>query len=317
MIIVELVYNLSLLVALSIVSGYFNKRYPKNALRGILIQGVLFGSVAIVGMMRSLVYSEGLIFDGRSVVITLSTIFFGPISGSIASAMAIIFRIIQGGAGTFTGILVIISSLLIGTIFHFLKKNRRGEITVLQLLFVGIVVHIVMLLLMFTLPIPTAILVVHQIGITVIICYPIATVLIGKILSDQQNNIEINEQIRASEIKYSSFFENSMDAMLLTIPDKKILSASPAACKMFGYSTEEFIHLPVSSIVDETDSRLSIFRLERKTTGSTKGELTFITKDGSRILSEISSSIFLTDEGSARASVIIRDITTRKKPSRP
>ena len=123
MILVELVYNLSLLVALSIVSGFLDKRYPRTTLTGLIVQGLLFGIVAIVGMIQPLIFSEGLIFDGRSVVISLSTLFFGPISGSIAGMMAIIFRVIQGGSGIVPGTLVVISSVIIGSIFHFQKPS--------------------------------------------------------------------------------------------------------------------------------------------------------------------------------------------------
>ena len=122
MILIELTYNLSLLVALSIVSGFVEKRYPRTKLPGLFFQGLLFGIVAIVGMLRPMIFSEGLIFDGRSVILSLAAFFFGPIPGTIAGIMAIIFRITIGGSGSILGTLVIISSVLIGTIFHFYRK---------------------------------------------------------------------------------------------------------------------------------------------------------------------------------------------------
>ena len=201
MIVFELIYNLSLLVALSIVSGFLEKRYPRTKLSGIFIQGFLFGIVAIVGMMRPLVFSEGLIFDGRSVIISLAALFFGPISGSITGIIAIIFRITQGGPGIVPGTLVVISSVIIGTIFHFHRKKNYNEVTVRLLLYLGFTVHIAMLLMMFSLPFQSAISVIQQIGIPIILSYPLATVLIGKILSDQEVNARNFENIKTNEEK--------------------------------------------------------------------------------------------------------------------
>ncbi|MDD3892607.1 MAG: LytS/YhcK type 5TM receptor domain-containing protein, partial [Bacteroidales bacterium] len=82
MLIIDLIYNLSALVALSIVSGFIDNRWSSTKQRGALLQGFLFGIVAILAMMNPLVLEEGLVFDGRSVVISLSGLFFGPIAAA-------------------------------------------------------------------------------------------------------------------------------------------------------------------------------------------------------------------------------------------
>ena len=169
MILFGLIYNLSLLVALSIVSGFLEKRYPRTKLSGLLFQGFLFGIVAIVGMLQPLILSEGLIFDGRSVVLSLAAFFFGPVPGAVAGIMAIIFRITIGGSGVVLGTLVITSSVIIGTIFHFYRKKYYKVVTIRQLLYLGLAVHISMLLLMFILPFSIAISVIQQIGIPIIV----------------------------------------------------------------------------------------------------------------------------------------------------
>ena len=115
-----------------------------------------------------------------------------------------------------------------------------------------------------------------------------------------------------SEIKYRAFFENSMDAILLTSPDGQIHSANQAACSMFGFSADELIHMGRKSIEDATDPRLSVLLAERKLKGKVQGEVTFIRKDGTRFPAEISSSLFQNKEGLDRSSIIIRDITEQK-----
>ena len=62
----DFIFNLSLLVALSVVSGFLDKRWPRETRHGQLLQGALFGAVIVLGMLRPLVLGPGLIFDGRA-----------------------------------------------------------------------------------------------------------------------------------------------------------------------------------------------------------------------------------------------------------
>jgi PAS domain S-box-containing protein len=124
---------------------------------------------------------------------------------------------------------------------------------------------------------------------------------------------EAQNALLESELKYRSFFENNMDAILLTSCDGKTLSANQAACDMFGYSSDELVKLGRSGVEDKNDTRLSILIKERDLRGNAKGEVTFRHKDGTRFPAEISSSIFKNKEGHSRGSMIIHDITERKR----
>ncbi|MHB9041165.1 MAG: sensor histidine kinase [Melioribacteraceae bacterium] len=137
--------------------------------------------------------------------------------------------------------------------------------------------------------------------------------IVATIAQDITNRKHDDGLLRESEERYRSFFENSMDAIMLTIPDGQILSANPAACKIFGYSEEELIKLGQSGVVDNMDPQLNILLSERKLNGYAHGELTMIRKDGTHFPVEISSAVFKTREGHERTSMIVRDITGRKQ----
>lgn len=120
------------------------------------------------------------------------------------------------------------------------------------------------------------------------------------------------EVLRESEERYRLFFDNSIDANLLTAPDGPILAANPAACQMFGWTAEEMKRLGRDDLVDTTDPRLSLALAERARTGYFKGELTLIRRDGTKFPAEIFSAMFKDKDGQTRTSMIIRDITERK-----
>ncbi|MBM4270544.1 MAG: PAS domain S-box protein [Deltaproteobacteria bacterium] len=123
----------------------------------------------------------------------------------------------------------------------------------------------------------------------------------------------IEDNLRESEERYRALFENCLDAVLLTAPDGRILSANTAACRMFGRTEQEICQLGLSGIADITDPLLPVALTERSRTGKFRGELTFIRKDGTRFPGEISSAIFKDQDGHDRTSTIIRDVTERKQ----
>ena len=96
---VEILFNLGTIASLGIVSGLLgvNTRERK---RKDIFQGMLFGIGAIIGMLSPVSIQSGLFFDGRSVMISLAALFFGPTAGLISALMAILLRLFQGGTGT-------------------------------------------------------------------------------------------------------------------------------------------------------------------------------------------------------------------------
>jgi len=125
--------------------------------------------------------------------------------------------------------------------------------------------------------------------------------------------LKVERELKESEERYRLILENSIDAILLTSPDGTILSANKAACEMFQMTEKEIMQRGRNGIVDLSDPRLPVLLKQREETGKAKGELTFLRKDKTPIQTELSTSVFFTKDGEKRTSMIIRDITKRKK----
>ena len=117
---------------------------------------------------------------------------------------------------------------------------------------------------------------------------------------------------RVSEARYRSVFENSLDALLLSVPDGRILAANPAACRLFGRSETEICEIGRDGLLVSDDPRLGPLLEQRSATGKAFGTVSMLRADGTRFEGEISSALFETPEG-ARTSMIVRDITERKR----
>ena len=242
MIYVDLIFNLALLVALSVISGFIDRRWPRSTRFGVLMQGALFGGAAVIGMLRPLNMGFGLIFDGRSVMISLCALFFGPWAASMAILITIPCRIGLGGVGMIMGVLVILSSAGIGLVARFRLLPATQPPSMRNLYLFGLAVHLVMIALMFTLPGNISMSVVKRIGIPVILLYPLATILIGKILSDQLSAIQYVEALRRSE----KFFDNIIENIPIMIFMKdaanlRYIKFNRAGEELLGYSREELL----------------------------------------------------------------------------
>lgn len=113
--------------------------------------------------------------------------------------------------------------------------------------------------------------------------------------------------------KYYCIYENSYDAILITKPTGEIISANPAACRLFGRTEEELCLLGRAELVDQNDPAYINGLITREQTGFVETELTFSRKDGTLFTGELQSNIFTDDLGNKTAMVFIRDITERKK----
>lgn len=237
---VDLILNLTLLVSLTILAGFFDKRLKEKSLRRSVLQGALFAATTIIGMTRPLVLGPGLIFDGRSVMISLCALYFGPVSASIAAGAAIVYRVVLGGSGTGMGVAVALSSAALGIIVRVRHNPENGPFSSTRLYGFGVAVHVAMLCMTVFLPKGDGILVLRRIGIPILILYPLATILAGKILSDNLEARRTLEALRASEERFKLSMEATQDGLWdLDVPTD-VAYYNPAYYEILGYAPGEF-----------------------------------------------------------------------------
>jgi PAS domain S-box-containing protein len=200
-------------------------------------------------MLSPLVLGPGLIFDGRSVMISLCGLFFGPVAVCIAGVMTIICRIIQGGAGTRMGVLVVLSSALVGLIFYRRQKCAQTEINSRQLWLFGLIVHAAMLLMALALPPELIISTLKKIGLPVLFFYPLATVLAGKILSDQEARSRFLDALRQGKEELQTTLYSIGDAVISTDTGIRIKQMNPAAEQLTGWSETDAKGLRLESVL--------------------------------------------------------------------
>jgi len=198
---VDLINNVALLLALCILYRFLIGIWKHGEMTGRVLAGLLFGGVAVAGMMNSFHYAPGIIFDGRSVVLSMSGLFGGPVTAVIAFVTAALYRLLLGGAGALTGAGVMFTSAVLGVGYYYISTKRPDAVKPFYLYCFGVVVHIFMLLWMLTLPWPIAFGIIDKIWLPVMLIFPLATLILGTLLADQVSRRQAEEELQGNEEK--------------------------------------------------------------------------------------------------------------------
>ena len=198
----SLLYNVSLLLATTLIFDLIVSKRRNNASKIWQIPvGLLIGGGGIVLMVTPWVYSPDIIFDTRSILLAVSGLYFGPIPTIIAMVITALFRIYQGGVGALMGVSVIITSGLIGIAWRRFVQKRLVGLPWWQLYLFGFVVHLAMLLCAFAMPLQIALEVLSNIWWLVLLIYPVGTMLLGLILSNNVQRINDREDLGRTQAR--------------------------------------------------------------------------------------------------------------------
>ena len=233
-----LIQNGCLLITLSFLYTIIRWYRPKNDILFRLISGIWFGLSAIAAMMIPFEYSDGIILDGRSVVLTLSGLWGGGLTTVISIAVAGLFRLYIGGAGQWVGSGIIIFCGIVGLVFRRICEGKLTELKVIELFGIGIVSHLVMLFLLLFLPI-SSISMFSTVSPSVIITLPIAFVFIARLFQQTERYFNQNQKIKEAEEFYRTTLLSIGDAVICTDDKGNVNQMNTVAEKLTGWKFHE------------------------------------------------------------------------------
>lgn len=108
---------------------------------------------------------------------------------------------------------------------------------------------------------------------------------------------------------YRQLFEYSLDGVLLTAPDGRVLAANPAACAILRLTERSICRLGRTGIAAPDDRSWDDALAERSRSGSVHARLRMLRGDGRTFPVELSSSVFVDRRGRQRTCVIFRDVS--------
>jgi hypothetical protein len=264
-ILIGLLQNTALLLAFSLL--YQNIWIKNDATKSIstkIVVGLVLSCIGIILMSTPWMMIPGIVFDMRSVLLSVSGLFFGPIPTIIAMLATGIVRISIGGVGLWMGLTIIFFSGTIGLLWRRFRPNWKSKNYYLELLAMGLVVHVIMLASTFFLPSDKIFPTLKTIALPLIFIYAPATMLLGVLLLTQYKNWQ-NElaqlQLKEYERRFTQILESGNIVSLMLNNDGSISFCNDYILRITGYKREEVLGKNWFDIFVPIDERAKLKQL--------------------------------------------------------
>lgn len=188
--------------------------FSKNRI-GNILTGIVIGLTTIITMMNGFRLEAGIVYDARSVVIGVASFFFPLFTSVVSTTIAIVYRISLGGVGVIPGSFSIFSAFLVGVIWRRIAQKHSISKSYYNYYFLGLAIHVFVLLSQLLLPYPRNIEVIRIIGPVFLGIYPFATLILCVFMQNQSDRSLMQNRLIESESRLKTIFNESPIAMLV------------------------------------------------------------------------------------------------------
>lgn len=261
MIVLTLLQNVALIVLLAAVQQIvFDRWLVRDGLGEKVVSGALYGLVGIAAMANPLELASGYIFDGRSVILSLAGAFGGPLVAGIAVAVTSAYRLWLGGMGAWTGVFVIVTAAGLGVLFHEMARRGLDVMRTGPILGLSILVHVVMLWGQVFFLGDAGVQAVGQIGLSVLTLFPLATLLVAKLMLDQRRRVELQHSLELKAVDLRKSFDSIIDVIAGMIETRdpytaehqqRVARLAVAIAEEIGMSAEEVRSIETAALLHD------------------------------------------------------------------
>jgi PAS domain S-box-containing protein len=243
---ISLIYNTSLLLVLTAIYSGIKFKIPfESALPSRtrdFLTGVLIGLIGVALMTSPWEFEPGIRFDARSILLSVTGLFFGVIPTALAVGITGAFRLFVDGAGELSGLGVIFTSAGLGLIWQHWRPDLKLKGGLFELYLFGIIVNLLMLACMFILPRPVALEVLSHISVPVMVVFPVGTVLLSILLIRQRENRLMDEKLLESKNLFENVVENvPLMIFLKEARDLRFVIFNRAGEELLGYGRKDLL----------------------------------------------------------------------------
>ena len=261
----NLLLNTTFLVSISIIYNLFFQRIQQQKLLYKLLGGVILGLAGIVLMSISLKLPNNVIFDTRSILLSISGLFYGLVPTSVATLIIVGYRIFLGGPGMNMGIAVAVFSAMIGVLWRWIRKNPE-KFSEPEFYLFGLINHLVFLLCAGFLPRDIALETLKNIAFPVILIYPLGTLVLCMIITYEGRSLTTERMLNESEIRFQAVCEQAPLGITVETPEH-ILYANRELTRILNMSIAEIASTSWQSYTHPDDLNRDVVDFERMLAG--------------------------------------------------
>ncbi len=321
---INLINNVAFLIALVAAGGIVISKFHNNPLNRQLLLGILFGSVTLLGMLNPVNFAPGVIFDGRSIVLSVAGLVGGGLTAVVAAGMAAVYRFYLGGGGAAVGITTIVLSAVLGVLARLWLSQRASPPKPTHYFLVGVAVQVMQLAAFTQIPNRAGYAFIEQAWWILLLFYPLATMLLS--LSFRTYEQLLKDQLALQNAQQASARERSILRTLIdSLPnliwlkdsEGRYITCNHRFAQLLGTTENEIVGKSDHDLLDKShadrqrhDDRLAI---ERSSPYVSEEEVSFAS-DGHRELLETTKIPMRDPQGQLIGILGIgHDITARKK----
>ena len=212
---IELVKGVALLLALCFLHGFNIRVWRQHPWVGQVFSGLIFGGICVVGMLTPVVLMPGVIFDARSVVLSMAGLFGGPLVAGIAALMAATGRLWLGGAGAEVGLMVIGLCTALGLVYREGRARGRLGVEPVTLALFGLLLHTAVIALFQLLPAEAVQRINQTLTLPYLLTFTPATVVLGLLLHDVEQRMATERALTGTAARLHAITQAIPDVLLV------------------------------------------------------------------------------------------------------
>lgn len=319
-IIIGLLQNIAILLAFTMLyENFWVKNEESKSLAAKILVGFVLSGIGLILVFTPWRLGPGLVFDTRTVMISISGLFFGFVPTVITMLVMGTVRLVMGGDGMWMGIATIITSGTIGLMWRYFRPAWRTGKYLRELLALGLVVHLVMALCVCLLPAEKILFTLKVIAIPLVFLYTPATVLIGFLMLRQYFNARNSKamvKLEELEKRFLKVLDSGNIVSLVLDVHGNVRYCNQYLSQITGYAKEEIINQNWFLKFLPEEFKLHVYQVFCDSVVNKKIDNNFYnpiaTKSGALFYISWYNTVFLSEKGDVEAIASIGvDVTER------
>jgi diguanylate cyclase (GGDEF)-like protein/PAS domain S-box-containing protein len=225
--------------------------------------GLLFGGTCIIGMLTPIALEPGLIFDARTVVLSMAGLFGGPLVALLAGLLAGGYRLWLGGTGVWVGLANVITPLLLGLLYRHYQRQGKLGLGAWPLLAFGLLVSVVEVGLLNLLPAAQASLSLGLLALPMLTVLPLATLLLGLLLKDIRQREGTESALRIGEARLRAITGAIPDLFLVFDEEGRYLEVIAPEPRLLPCASADLIGRRVHEVLPGVEGERCLAFIQR------------------------------------------------------
>jgi len=300
-----LIQNVALLLVFSLLyaTNWLDSTNSKK-LTPKIFAGIVIGSIGCLLMYTRWTYQLEYQVDLRTILLSVAGLYLGGLPTLIAIAIMIVYRILLGGDYIYLGVILIVSSGLMGIGWKYFQQKKGIKNTIKTLYIFGLIVHLYMFLFPFAMTDRNFLDGIKIIALPVLIFYPIITVLLGLLMNNQLvnwQNRKAKEKLAESQQRWANMMRDINMFFINVDLDSNITFCNKYVYLITGYKEEEILGKSSIDIFIPKDrqekTKEGINQFFQSDTDFNQSESKILTKDKKEIYVSWHNSVIIDSDG--------------------